>query len=130
MTTIADRPVSCRAKHCTNAGPIVQRSSTRYDLTVTAPADSRNGVRLLRVDSTGNGGEATSSTAAPLFVIDIGGPRMQIQRVVSAADPTPVTDGTPLSIKPGAASSAAFTVTKPIAVVNAYYMVPCRIIRF
>jgi hypothetical protein len=104
---------------CTFAGVVARGGDPSYVITLNAASSASSATGLLRVASSGNDGEATAQDAQPIFVINIGGARLELQRILGSTSLKKVTDGTPLTLTPGTPSDASFvlvnTGNKPLA---------------
>ncbi|MEI8269403.1 MAG: fibronectin type III domain-containing protein, partial [Acidimicrobiaceae bacterium] len=104
---------------CTFAGVVPPGGDPSYVLTLNAASTAQSTTGLLKVSSVGNGGEATALDAQPIFLVDIGGARLQIERLMGRSDSTAVLDGTPLVDNPGIPADATFHIVnrgnKPLA---------------
>ena len=112
-------PAGSRTVKCTFAGAVPPGGDPSYVITLNASSTATSTTGLMRVASSGNAGEATAQDTQPIFVINIGGARLELRRILSSTSQTQVTDGTPLSLKPGTPADASFVIVntgnKPLA---------------
>jgi len=103
-------PAGSKQVTCTFSGTVAPGASSSYDIVVNTASAATNGVKLIKVTSSGENGLLTAATAQPLFLISIGGPRLQIQRFLSATSPGPITNGAQVPMSIGAPSPMTFGI--------------------
>jgi titin len=112
-------PAGSGSVKCTFAGVVAKGGDPSYVITLNAASSAPSATGLLRVASSGNDGEATAQDAQPIFVINVGGARLEIKRILGSANATKVTDGKALPLKPGVPADASFVLVnsgnKPLA---------------
>ena len=104
-------PAGSGTVKCTFSGVVPPGGTPSYIITVNAPDSAPSGANLITVNSSGNFGEATATDMQPLFVVNIGGARLVLKRLINSTSTTAVTDGSPLSMIHGLPSEAPFSVT-------------------
>ncbi len=104
-------PAGSGTVKCTFSGVVPPGGTPSYIITVNAPDSAPSGANLITVNSSGNAGEATATDMQPLFVVNIGGARLVLKRLINSTSTTAVTDGSPLSMIRGLPSEAPFSVT-------------------
>ena len=101
-------PAGSGTVKCTFSGVVPPGGTPSYIITINAPDSAPSGASLITVNSSGNAGEATATDMQPLFVVNIGGARLVLKRLINSTSTTAVTDGSPLSMIHGLPSEAPF----------------------
>ena len=104
-------PAGAGTVKCTFAGVVPPGGTPSYVITINAADSAPSGANLITVNSSGNAGEATATDMQPIFVVNIGGARLVLKRLLNSTSTTAVTDGKPLAMIPGLATEAPFSVT-------------------
>ena len=104
-------PAGSGTVKCTFSGVVPPGGTPSYVITINAADSAPSGAHLITVNSSGNFGEATATDMQPIFVVNIGGARLVLKRLLNSTSTTAVTDGSPLSMIPGLATEAPFSVT-------------------
>ncbi|CAM8630622.1 Fibronectin type III [Acidimicrobiia bacterium] len=104
-------PAGSGTVKCTFSGVVPPGGTPSYVITINAADSAPSGAHLITVNSSGNFGEATATDMQPIFVVNIGGARLVLKRLLNSTSTTAVTDGKPLAMIPGLATEAPFSVT-------------------
>ena len=95
---------------CSFVGTVPAGGTSSFDVVIDSSTSTSNGVKVLRINSVGDNGALTAATAQPLFIISIGGPRLQIQRFLSSAATAPITNGASVAMVTGTPSPLSFAI--------------------
>ena len=104
-------PAGSGTVKCTFSGVVPPGGTPSYVITINAADSAPSGANLITVNSSGNAGEATATDMQPLFVVNIGGARLVLKRLLNSTSTTAVIDGSPLSMIQGLPTEAPFAVT-------------------
>jgi hypothetical protein len=104
-------PAGSGTVKCTFSGVVPPGGTPSYVITIKASESAPSGANLITVNSSGNAGESTATDMQPLFVVNIGGARLVLKRLLNSTSTKAVIDGSPLSMVPGLAVEAPFAVT-------------------
>ncbi len=104
-------PAGSGTVKCTFSGVVQPGGTPSYVITINADESAPSGANLITVNSSGNAGEATATDMQPLFVVNIGGARLVLKRLLNSTSTTAVIDGSPLSMIHGLPTEAPFAVT-------------------
>ena len=96
---------------CTHSDSVSAGSNPSFDLSIAAAASVSSGPKLIKVVAAATNGESQSTTRIPLFVIQVGGPRLSLVRVSDSTTATPVTTGAPISSVIGQDSPFTYVIT-------------------
>jgi len=95
---------------CQFVGTVAAGGNSSFDVVIDSTSSTSNGVKVLRLNAVGDNGALTAATAQPIFIVSIGGPRLQIQRFLSASSSTPITNGGSAPMVTGTPSPLSFAI--------------------
>ena len=103
-------PAASGTVRCTHAGAVAAKADPTLVVTIDGASDLAAGVKVVSITGDAIDGEASSTTAVPLFSFSFGGPRLQIVPMPDGSSLTPMDASQRTVLTPGRGTEAVFRV--------------------